>query len=168
MAPAGTLGKNGAETGALIGTYCTTNNIGVGGLSDVESTYTGDFITIAGKLFFKKIISYSSSMIRLNFYIFVAKKPLCFAFQIQGSASTCSRTDQANGNQNYCGTKLNTGAGHKQSIDICGEYYYVAETHFSVTSYFFSFRKIVMLIADKMLEIYSYRLYPFIWNKGSY
>merc|ERR1712223_7747 len=90
MAPAGTLGQmkdangnNIPETGALIGTYCTTNNIGTGGLSDVESTYTGDFITIAG------------------------------------SASTCSRTDQANGYQNYCGTKLNTGAGHKQSIDIC-------------------------------------------------
>ena len=39
---------------ALIGTYCTTNNNGVGGLSDNEDAYTGDFITIAGKLFFKK------------------------------------------------------------------------------------------------------------------
>ena len=39
-----------------------------------------------------------------------------------GSASTCSRTDNANGNQNYCGTKLNTGAGNGNSIDICGEY----------------------------------------------
>ena len=83
MAPAGTLGKTGAETGALIGTYCTTNNIGVGGLSDVESTYTGDFITIAGKLFFKKIISYSSSMIRLNFYIFVAKNPYVLHFKFK-------------------------------------------------------------------------------------
>ena len=80
MAPAGTLGQmkdakgnSIPETGALIGTYCTTNNIGTGGLSDVVSTYTGDFITIAGKLFFKKIISYSSSMIRLNFHNFVAK-----------------------------------------------------------------------------------------------
>ena len=69
------------------------------------------------------------------------KHPLCFAFQIQGSASTCSRTDQANGNQNYCGTKLNTGAGHIRSVDICGEYYYVAKTHFSATSYFFLFSK---------------------------
>ena len=73
MAPAGTLGQTSTATGALIGTYCTTNNIGTGGLSDVVSTYTGDFITIAGKLFFKKIISYSSSMIRLNFHNFVAK-----------------------------------------------------------------------------------------------
>ena len=90
MAPAGTLGQmkdaNGnsiPETGALIGTYCTTNNIGTGGLSDVESTYTGDFITIAGKLFFKKIISYSSSMIRLNFYIFVAKKTYVLHFKFK-------------------------------------------------------------------------------------
>ena len=39
---------------ALIGTYCTTNNNGLGGLSDNDDAYTGDFITIAGKLFFKK------------------------------------------------------------------------------------------------------------------
>jgi len=38
---------------------------------------------------------------------------------IQGSASTCSRTDNANGNQYYCGAELNTGAGNTQSIDIC-------------------------------------------------
>ena len=38
---------------ALIGTYCTTNNNGAGGLSDNEDAYTGDFITIAGKLSFK-------------------------------------------------------------------------------------------------------------------
>ena len=58
MAPANTLGKTTTATGALIGTYCTTNNIGTGGLSQVDSTYTGDFITIAGKLFFKN--SYNS------------------------------------------------------------------------------------------------------------
>ena len=58
-APANTLGTvKGMDpvavtTSALIGTYCTTNNNGVGGLSDNEDAYTGDFITIAGKLFFK-------------------------------------------------------------------------------------------------------------------
>jgi hypothetical protein len=38
---------------------------------------------------------------------------------IDGGASTCSRTDNANGNQHYCGTNLNTGAGNTVSIDIC-------------------------------------------------
>jgi len=86
-APGNTLGQSSTGqtivTGALIGTYCTSNNNGNGGLADVETTYTGDFITI------------------------------------DGSASTCSRTDNANGNQNYCGTALNTGAGNANSIDIC-------------------------------------------------
>jgi hypothetical protein len=36
-----------------------------------------------------------------------------------GGASTCSRTDNANVNQHYCGTALNTGAGNLNSIDIC-------------------------------------------------
>jgi len=86
-APVNTLGKTDTTTAvttyALIGTYCTTNNNGVGGLANNEDSYTGDYITIAG------------------------------------AASTCSRTDNANGNQNYCGTHLNTGAGAKKNIDIC-------------------------------------------------
>ena len=55
-APANTLGKTDTTTAvsyALIGTYCTTNNNGNGGLSNNEDTYTGDFITIAGKLICK-------------------------------------------------------------------------------------------------------------------
>jgi len=87
QAPSGTLGKtdtNTAVTYALIGTYCTTNNNSpTAGLTQTETTYTGDYITIAG------------------------------------AASTCSRTDNANGNQFYCGTKLNTGAGGANNIDIC-------------------------------------------------
>merc|ERR1712223_2315985 len=86
-APIGTLGQtdtsNAVTTYALIGTYCTTNNNSPAGLANVEDTYTGDYITIAG------------------------------------AASTCSRTDNANGNQFYCGTKLNTGAGAQNNIDIC-------------------------------------------------
>ena len=57
-APCNTLGQtcaNGALTatamvsGALIGTYCTQNN---NALADIDTTFTGDFISIDGKLFF--------------------------------------------------------------------------------------------------------------------
>ena len=57
-APIGTLGQtdtsNAVTTYALIGTYCTTNNNSPAGLANVEDTYTGDYITIAGESFFKK------------------------------------------------------------------------------------------------------------------
>lgn len=88
-APCNTLGQTCASgsltatamvSGALIGTYCTQNN---NALADIDTTFTGDFISI------------------------------------DGGASTCSRTDNANGNQHYCGTALNTGAGNPNSIDIC-------------------------------------------------
>ena len=58
MSPCNSLGQTcngGAQTqstvtGALIGTYCTANNYAASGLSDVGTDYTGDFITIDGKL----------------------------------------------------------------------------------------------------------------------
>ena len=58
---------------------------------------------------------------QLDKKIHSGRRNLCHAFSILGSASTCSRTDNANGNQYYCGAELNTGAGNTQSIDICGK-----------------------------------------------
>ena len=113
-------------TAALIGTYCTSNNAQ---LTSVETGYTGDFITIQGTYSVYLDIKY------WTFLKFVAppqvyprdlvQMGICDSYQvfrlILGSASTCSRTDNANGNQYYCGVELNTGAGNTQSIDICGK-----------------------------------------------